>query len=205
MGHASRPRLRHRRVPPRPDSPLRRSAPRDATPSRYSPNHHSPPPSSSRTLTRRDEPIYSAIEATPSPAITPPSPPRHPPRTPIKGEPPPRSIPNHSPSLSPSLPHRNTPPPSTDRRQSSLSAAVPFPHLPSSDEPTNVLTAASSTSLAPSPVTLSPGVAGGRAPVSSRGQPWRRSVVNRRHIWSTACGLSPQLFPHKNNSEFWKI
>jgi hypothetical protein len=50
---------------------------------------------------------------------------------------------------------------STDRRRPSLSAALPFHHLPSSDEPTNVLTAASSTSSAPSPVTLSPGVAGG--------------------------------------------
>jgi hypothetical protein len=117
----------------------------------------------------------------------------------------PQSIPHHSLSLSPPLPHRNTPPSSTDRRRSSLSTASLFPHLPSSEEPTNVLTAASSTSLAPSLVTLRPGVAGGRAPVSSQGRPWRRSIVNQRRLWSTACGLSPQPFPHKNNSEFWKI
>jgi hypothetical protein len=107
---------------------------------------------------------------------------RHPPRSPIKGEPPPQTIPHHSPSFSPPLPHRNTPPPSTE-------------------EPTNVLTAASSTSPAPSLATLSPGVARGQAPVSSRGRPWRRSMVNRRRLWSTACGHSPQPFPHKNNSE----
>jgi hypothetical protein len=64
-----------------------------------------------------------------------------------------------------------------------------------------VLTATSSTSPAPSPVTLIPGVAGGRAPVSSRGRPWRRPMVNRRRLWSTACGLSPQPFPLKNNLE----
>jgi hypothetical protein len=129
-------------------------------------------------------------------------PPLHTPPDPIKGRLHPGVIPHPSPPLSPPLPHQNTAPPSTDRRQSSLSTAPPFPHLPSSEEPTNVLTAASSTSPAPSPATLSPGVAGGRAPVSSRGRPWRRSMVNRRRLWSTACGLSPQLFPHKKNSVF---
>jgi hypothetical protein len=115
-----------------------------------------PPPSSSRAVTHRDEPIYSAIEATPPhlpplvgryPAFTAPTPlPR-----PYKSHPDdPRRIPHHSPSLSPPVPHRNTPPPSTNRRRSSLSTAPPFPHLPSSEEPTNVLTAASSTSPAPS-------------------------------------------------------
>jgi hypothetical protein len=90
--------------------------------------------------------------------------------------------------------------PSTDRRQPSLSAAPSFPHLLSSDEPTNVLAAASSTSPAPSPVTLSPGVAGDRAPVSSRGRPWHRYMVNRRHPWSTNCGLGPRVFHQQNNS-----
>jgi hypothetical protein len=55
--------------------------------------------------------------------------------------------------------------------------------------------------LPPSSVTLSPGVAGGQALVSSRGRPWLWSMVNRRRLWSTACGLSPQPFPHKNNSK----
>jgi hypothetical protein len=89
---------------------------------------------------------------------------------------------------------------STNRRRPSLSTAPLFHHLPSSDEPTNVLTAASSTSPAPSPVTLSPRVAGGRTPVSSRGQPWRRSIVNRRRPWSTNCGLGPLVFSQQNNS-----
>jgi hypothetical protein len=132
------------------------------------------PPSSSHTLTRRDELIYLAIEATPldnrCPAFTSPTPlPR-----PYKSHPDgPQSIPHHSPSLPPPLPHQNTPPPSTDRRRSALSTASPFPHLPSSEEPTNVLTAASSTSPASSTMTLSPGVAGGRAPEVGHGaSPW---------------------------------
>jgi hypothetical protein len=142
------------------------------------------------------------LKPPPSPAITPPSPPRCPSPGPIKATP--KNPAPHQLS-SPPLPHRSAPPLSTDHRRSSLSTVPPFPHLSISDEPTNVLTAASSTSPAPSPATLSPGVAGGRAPVSSQGRPWRRSMVNRRHMGSTACGLSPHPFPHKNNSEFWKI
>jgi hypothetical protein len=42
------------------------------------------PPSSTHALTHRDEPIYSSIEATPSPAVILPSPPRHPSPSPIK-------------------------------------------------------------------------------------------------------------------------
>jgi hypothetical protein len=87
--------------------------------------------------------------------------------------------------------------PSTDRHQPSLSSTPPFPHLLSFDDRTNVL---SSTSPAPSTATLSPGVAGGRAPVSSRGRPWRLSMVNRRHPWSTNCGLGPWVFRQQNNS-----
>jgi hypothetical protein len=90
--------------------------------------------------------------------------------------------------------------PSTDYRRPSLSTVPPFPHLSSSDEPTNVLTATSSTSPVPSPVTLSPGVAGGLAPMCSRGRPWRRSMVNRRRPWSTNCGLDPRVFCQQNNS-----
>jgi hypothetical protein len=58
---------------------------------------------------------------------------------------------------------------STDRRRPFLSTTPPFPHLLSSDEPINVLTVTvtASTSPAPSLATLSPGVVGGRAPVSS--------------------------------------
>jgi hypothetical protein len=37
------------------------------------------------------------------------------------------------------------------------------------------------------------------------GQPWWLVHHGPRLMWSTACGLSPQPFPHKNNSEFWKI
>jgi hypothetical protein len=45
------------------------------------------PPSSSRALTRHDELIYSAIDATPSQVVTLPSPPRHPSPGPIKATP----------------------------------------------------------------------------------------------------------------------
>jgi hypothetical protein len=90
--------------------------------------------------------------------------------------------------------------PSTDRRQPSPCVMPSFPHLPSSDEPTNVLAATSSTSPAPSPATLSPGVVGGQALLSSRDQPWCRSMVNRRRPWSTNCGLGPQVFRQQNNS-----
>jgi hypothetical protein len=66
------------------------------------------------------------------------------------------------------------------------SVASPIPRLPSSEEPTKVLAAASSTSLAPSPATPSPGVAGGRTPVS------RPRPVHR--------GLGLRDFLNENNS-----
>jgi hypothetical protein len=43
-------------------------------------------------------------------------------------------------------------------------------------------------------------VAGGRAPVSSRGRPWCRPMVNQRHPWPTNCGLGPRDFCQQNNS-----
>jgi hypothetical protein len=82
----------------------------------------------------------------------------------------------------------------TDRRRTSLSTVPSFPHLLSSDEPTNVLATTSSTSPAPSPMTLSPGVTRGQAPVSSRAWPWCRSMLNRRCPWFTNCGLGPRVF-----------
>jgi hypothetical protein len=61
---------------------------------------------------------------------------------------------------------------STDCRRPSLSTVLLFHHLPSANEPTNMLATASSTSPTHSPVTLSPGAAGGQAPVELRVRHW---------------------------------
>jgi hypothetical protein len=64
------------------------------------------PPSSSHALTHRDEPIYSAIEATSLAGRYPAFPTPTPLLWPYKSHPDdPRSIPHHSLSLSPPLPH----------------------------------------------------------------------------------------------------
>jgi hypothetical protein len=79
--------------------PLRAAAPHLEMPPRAVTRPTITPPSSSRALTRRDEPIYSAIEATPSPAVTLPSPPRHPSSRPYKRATPPSKHPAPSPRL----------------------------------------------------------------------------------------------------------
>jgi hypothetical protein len=77
----------------------------------------------------------------------------------------------------------------------------PFPSVsrpprrrPSSGEALNRFPDPDSPSSAPSPVTLSPGVAGAQAPVSSRARQWLpvHSGPGRRGPWTR--GLGPQVF-----------
>jgi hypothetical protein len=63
----------------------------------------------------------------------------------------------------------------------------------------------SSSSLATQQWTTCSGMASGPSTGELPGQPWWLVHHGPRLMWSTACGLSPQPFPHKNNSESWKI
>jgi hypothetical protein len=82
-------------------------------------------------------------------------------------------------TLSSSSPALERAPTEPDRRRTSDSAAPSIPRLSSSEEPTKVLAAASSTSPAPSPATLIPGVAGGRNSDEppTAGPPWTGAPV----------------------------
>jgi hypothetical protein len=157
--------------------------------------HYFPP--SSRTLTHRGEPkITRPLNTTTSPAITPPSPPRRPSYSPIKGPPPLRpdgTLPHHQLVRSSSLPHPSHHPAELKFSrwcaafQASVLGKIESPwHPPSFPH----LTASSCGSEQPL----------GRALVSSMADHGGQSSMDRALRSSTACGPGPPHFSFQNKS-----
>jgi hypothetical protein len=113
----------------------------------------------------------------------------------IKGRGAPPAITTLTPALLCSLPSPQPPP------HRALTAAAPFPSVArpprrrsSSGEALNGFPDPDSPSSAPSPAALSPGVAGGRAPASSRGRPWPPVHGGPGRHGPRTRGLGPQVF-----------
>jgi hypothetical protein len=130
-------------------------------------------------------PNYSAIEATTPLAVTPPSLPRHPSPGAIRGH------------LEHPIPHRTSPhtssllsDPSTARIECRLFIVVArSPRRPSaSGEALNRTPVSSSSSLCSRSKPPWPGVAVGRAPMSSSDQQWRPVHAGLKPQWSTTRG-----------------